>query len=252
LLTSATLVFAAPLGLAIGSFLNVVAYRVPRKESIAKPRSRCTSCEQPIRSLDNVPVVSWLLLRGRCRNCGVAISPRYPAVEALTAAVFATIVLVRGVRPELALELPFAAMLIAVASIDLEHKIVPNKVLLPAAIWAVAGAALFRTGNLPELLLSGGGAFVALLIVALIHPGGMGMGDVKLVGVMGLYLGTSVMPALLIGFLSGTVAGMVLFARYGTAARKLGVPFAPFLALGGLLALLAGHDLIHAYTQTLH
>jgi leader peptidase (prepilin peptidase) / N-methyltransferase len=233
LLTSATLVFAAPLGLAIGSFLNVVAYRLPRKESVSKPRSRCTSCGEQIRALDNLPVLSWLLLRGRCRACGTSISARYPAIELLTAVVF-------------------AAMLIAVASIDAEHKIVPNKVLLPAAAWGVAGAALFRTSHLPELLLSGAGAFLALLIVALIHPGGMGMGDVKLVGVMGLYLGTSVLPALLIGFLTGTLAGLVLFARYGMAARKVGVPFAPFLALGGLVALLAGHDLIHAYAQTLH
>jgi leader peptidase (prepilin peptidase)/N-methyltransferase len=251
-ISSTTLAFAAPFGLAIGSFLNVVAYRLPRGESLAFPRSRCTSCEHEIRPLDNVPVLSWIALHGRCRNCQVRISPRYPAIEALTALVFAAVVLVRGVRPELALELPFAAMLIAVAAIDFEHKIVPNKVLLPMAVWGLLGDAVLRTSHLPELLISGAGAFLVLFTAALIHPAGMGMGDVKLVGVMGLYLGSSVAPALFIGFLSGTAVGLVLFARYGMAARKMKVPFGPFLALGGLVALLVGPELVHLYSQTLH
>jgi leader peptidase (prepilin peptidase) / N-methyltransferase len=251
-ISSTTLAFAAPFGLAIGSFLNVVAYRLPRGESLAVPRSRCTSCEQAIRPLDNVPVLSWLALHGRCRNCKVRISARYPAIEALTALVFAAVVLVRGVGPELALELPFVAMLIAVAAIDFEHKIVPNKVLLPMAVWGLAGDALLRTGHLPELLISGAGAFLVLFTAALIHPAGMGMGDVKLVGVMGLYLGSAVAPALFIGFLSGSAVGVVLLVRYGMSARKMKVPFGPFLALGGLVALLVGPELVHLYSQTLH
>ena len=241
--------FVAPLGLMIGSFLNVVTYRVPRGESIVSPGSRCPGCGQAIRPVDNVPVVSWLMLRGRCRGCGTRISPRYPLVELLTAVVFAAVVLSRGVRPELALDLPFAAMLIAVAGIDLEHRIVPNKILLPMAVWGVAASAVVRPNMLPELLAAGAGAFAFLLVAALVHPRGMGMGDVKLAGVMGVYLGVSVVPALFLAFLSGSVVGIAMLARQGAAGRKKGVPFAPFLALGGIAALIPGHSLIHLYTH---
>ena len=242
---------AAPFGLVIGSFLNVVAYRVPLRKSIAFPGSYCPACETPVKAYDNVPVLSWLVLRGRCRACGERISPRYPAVELLTALAFIAVVLVNGVNARLALELPFAAMLIAVSEIDVEHRIIPNKILLPAAIWGLAGAAVLRTGDLPEFLAAGAGAFTFLLIAALIQPKGMGMGDVKLAGVMGLYLGASVAPAMLIGFLTGSIVGIAMFARYGVAARKMGVPFGPFLALGGFVALLAGPALIHLYTHHL-
>jgi leader peptidase (prepilin peptidase)/N-methyltransferase len=241
---------AAPFGLIIGSFLNVVTYRVPRGESIVKPRSRCTGCGKEIGALDNVPVLSWLFLRGRCRNCGERISARYPAVELLTALVFAAIVLVRGADLDLLLELPFAAMLIAVAGIDLEHRIVPNKILLPMAIWGVGASAVVRTDMLPELLIAGGAAFLALLLIALAYPGGMGMGDVKLAGVMGLYLGAAVAPALLVAFFAGSVVGIALMAKHGAGARKKGVPFAPFMAFGGLVGLLAGPELIDLYTRT--
>jgi leader peptidase (prepilin peptidase)/N-methyltransferase len=240
---------AAPFGLLIGSFLNVVAYRLPRGESLVKPRSRCTSCGEEVRSYDNVPVLSWLLLRGRCRHCGTRISARYPAVELATALVFAAVAIVRGLDAELALTLPFAAMLIAVANIDLEHRIVPNKILLPMAVWGVGATAVVRPGFLPEALIAGAAAFLALLLAALAHPGGMGMGDVKLAGVMGIYLGASVAPALLAAFLLGSLVGVALLARHGAAARKQGVPFAPFMALGGLLGLLAGPELIELYTR---
>ncbi|MBV9212027.1 MAG: prepilin peptidase [Actinobacteria bacterium] len=243
------LAFAAPLGLVIGSFLNVVTYRVPRGESIVSPGSRCPGCGEAIRPFDNVPVLSWVLLRGRCRGCGARISPRYPLVELVTGAVFAAVVLADGLNARLALELPFAAMLIAVAGIDLEHRIVPNRILLPVALWGVGAAAVVRTSALPELLAAGAGAFAFLLIAALIHPRGMGMGDVKLAGVMGLYLGVSVIPALFLGFLSGSVVGVAMLARDGSAGRKKGVPFAPFLALGGIAALIAGPSLIHLYTH---
>src|SRR3954453_12623825 len=182
---------AAPFGLLIGSFLNVVAYRLPRGESLSTPRSRCTSCGEEVRPYDNVPVLSWLLLRGRCRHCGARISARYPAVELLTAASFVGIALLRGVDADLALELPFAAVLIAVAGIDLEHRIIPNRILAPAAVFAIAGAAVIDPGRLPELLIAGAAAFVGLLLAALAYPAGMGMGDVKLAGVMGLFLGSS-------------------------------------------------------------
>jgi leader peptidase (prepilin peptidase) / N-methyltransferase len=243
------LAFVAPLGLIIGSFLNVVAYRLPRGESLVKPRSRCTSCGEEVRPYDNVPVLSWLVLRGRCRHCGTRISARYPAVELATALVFAAVAVVRGLDAELALTLPFAAMLIAVANIDLEHRIVPNKILLPMAVWGVGATAVVRPEFLPEALIAGAAAFVALLLAALAHPAGMGMGDVKLAGVMGLYLGAAVAPALLAAFLFGSLVGVALLARHGAAARKKGVPFAPFMALGGLLGLLAGPELIELYTR---
>jgi leader peptidase (prepilin peptidase)/N-methyltransferase len=240
---------AAPFGLLIGSFLNVVAYRLPRGESLVKPRSRCTSCGEEVRPYDNVPVLSWLLLRGRCRHCGTRISARYPAVELATALVFAAVVVVRGLHAELLLMLPFAAMLIAVADIDLEHRIVPNRIVLPMAVWGVAATAVVRPDFLPEALTAGAVAFAALLLAALAYPGGMGMGDVKLAGVMGVYLGASVAPALLAAFLLGSLVGVALLARHGAAARKRGVPFAPFMALGGLLGLLAGPELIDLYTR---
>ncbi|HEX8857084.1 MAG TPA: prepilin peptidase [Thermoleophilaceae bacterium] len=234
-------------GAVVGSFLNVVIHRLPRGESIVKPRSRCGSCGEQIAALDNIPLFSWALLRGRCRNCGERISVRYPVVELLTAVLFAAVVVVRGVHLELLIELPFAAMLIAVAVIDFDHKIVPNKVLLPAAVYGLVASAAIRPEKLPELLIAGAGAFTFLLVAALIHPKGMGMGDVKLLGVMGLYLGRYVIPAGAVGFLVGTVAGIAILARYGMQARKMKVPFGPFLALGGLVALLAGPDLVDLY-----
>jgi leader peptidase (prepilin peptidase)/N-methyltransferase len=239
---------AAPFGLLIGSFLNVVAYRLPRGESLVTPRSRCTSCGEEVRPYDNVPVLSWLVLRGRCRHCGVRISARYPAVELVTAVAFGAVAAVRGFDAGLLLDLPFAAMLIAVADIDLEHRIVPNKILLPLAVWGIAVTAIVRPGSLVECLVAGAAAFTALLLTALAYPAGMGMGDVKLAGVMGLYLGVSVLPGLLFAFLAGSVVGIAIMAKHGAGARKKGVPFAPFLAAGALVGLLAGPELIDLYT----
>lgn len=238
------------LGAAVGSFLNVVTYRLPRGESLVSPGSRCPSCESQIRPWDNVPLLSWLVLRGRCRHCGERISPRYPLVEALTAAVFVAVALVRGVDTGLLLELPFAAMLIAVAAIDLERHVIPNRVLLPAAVYGVVAAAAVATGELPELLIAGAAAFTALLLVALAHPAGMGMGDVKLAGVMGLYLGSAVVPALLAAFLAGSLVGLGVMLRHGPGARKKGVPFGPFLALGGVIGVLAGPELVELYLDS--
>lgn len=243
------LAFFAPFGLIIGSFLNVIAYRVPRGESIVTPRSRCTSCGEEVRALDNVPLLSWLFLRGRCRHCKAQISPRYPAVELVTGLAFVAIVLAQGVSLELLLHLPFAAMLIAVADIDFEHRIVPNRILAPLAVWGIGVSALVRPDALPELLIAGAAAFTFLLLAALAYPAGMGMGDVKLAGVMGLYLGLSVAPAMLIAFLLGSIVGLAIMAREGAGARKKGVPFGPFLALGSLVALLAGQELIDLYSR---
>jgi leader peptidase (prepilin peptidase)/N-methyltransferase len=235
------------LGATVGSFLNVVVHRLPRRESLVKPRSRCPGCGLQVRALDNIPVFSWLALRGRCRGCGERISVRYPLVELMTAAVFAAVAMSRGLELELVVLLPFAAMLLAVAAIDLEHRIVPNRIVAPMAVYGVAASAVVRPGELPELLIAGAAAFLALLLAAVARPGGMGMGDVKLAGVMGLYLGSAVAPALLAAFLSGTLVGVAIMIRAGKDARKQAVPFAPFLALGGLLGLLAGPELIDFY-----
>ncbi len=244
------LAFAAPFGLIIGSFLNVVSYRVPRGESIVAPPSHCPGCDTPIKPWDNVPLLSWIFLRGRCRSCSERISPRYPLVELLTAVLFVAVALVNGFDAELAVLLPFAAMLITVADIDLEHRIVPNRILLPMAVWGVAASAVVRTDDLPVLLAAGAAAFTFLLVAALVHPAGMGMGDVKLAGVMGLYLGASIAPALLVAFLTGSVVGVALMLRHGAGGRKRGIPFAPFLAIGGIVGLLAGPELVDLYVNT--
>jgi leader peptidase (prepilin peptidase)/N-methyltransferase len=243
------LAFAAPFGLVIGSFLNVVAYRVPRGESLMAPGSHCPGCNVPIKPWDNVPLLSWIFLRGRCRGCGERISPRYPLVELITAVLFAAVAVVNGLDYDLLVLLPFAAMLIAVADIDLEHRIVPNRILLPMAVWGVGASAVVRTDMLPELLIAGASAFTFLLVAALIHPRGMGMGDVKLAGVMGLYLGAAVAPAMLVAFLSGSIVGIAVMLRYGAEGRKRGVPFAPFLALGGIVGMLAGSELVDLYVK---
>jgi leader peptidase (prepilin peptidase)/N-methyltransferase len=235
------------MGATVGSFLNVVVHRLPRRESLVKPRSRCPGCGLQISARDNVPVLSWIALRGRCRGCGERISARYPLVELLTATVFVAVALARGVELELVVLLPFAAMLVAVAFIDLEHRIVPNRIVAPMAVYGVAASAVVRPGELPELLIAGAAAFLALLLAALVHPAGMGMGDVKLAGVMGLYLGAAIAPALLTAFLAGTLIGIAMIVKGGPEARKQGVPFAPFLALGGLLGVLAGPELIELY-----
>jgi leader peptidase (prepilin peptidase) / N-methyltransferase len=241
------IVVAAALGAILGSFLNVVIHRVPRGESLVAPGSRCPSCGTAIAPYDNVPVISWLLLRGRCRHCGVAISPRYPAVELLTAATFAAVVAVRGFDEGLVLEWPFAAALIALAGIDLDHKLLPNAIVYPMAAYGLVATALVDTDDLVEHLLAGGGAFLFLLLAALAYPRGMGMGDVKLAGAMGLYLGLSIVPALFTAFLTGSVVGLAIMAREGADARKKAVPFGVFLALGGLVGVLAGPELIELY-----
>ena len=241
------LAFVALVGAVVGSFLNVVIHRVPRGESLVRPGSRCPRCDTPLSPRDNVPLLSWLLLGGRCRSCHTPISPRYPFVELFTAAAFVGVALARGVDEGLLLELPFVAVLIAVAGIDAEHRIVPNRIVVPAAVFAVAAAGAVEPGHLPELVIAGAGAFTALLLAALAYPAGMGMGDVKLAGVMGLYLGVSVLPALLAAFLVGSIVGIAIVAREGVRARKSGVPFAPFLALGGLVGLLAGSQLLDLY-----
>jgi leader peptidase (prepilin peptidase)/N-methyltransferase len=239
--------FIAVLGAVLGSFLNVVIHRLPLGQSLASPGSRCPSCGAPIAPYDNVPVVSWLLLRGRCRHCSAPISPRYPAVELLTAATFAAVVAVRGFDDDLILELPFVATLIALAGIDLDHKLLPNKIVYPMAVYGLLATAVVDSGDLLEHVIAGAGGFLFLFIAVLAYPRGMGMGDVKLAGAMGFYLGLSLIPAMLVAFLTGSLVGGVMMAREGVQARKKAVPFGVFLALGGIVGVLAGPELIELY-----
>jgi leader peptidase (prepilin peptidase) / N-methyltransferase len=244
---AAEIAAATLLGALIGSFLNVVIHRLPLGESLVTPGSHCPACDAPVRSFDNVPVLSWLALRGRCRSCGAPISVRYPAVELLTAASFGAVVAVRGFDDGLWLELPFVACLIALAGIDLDHKLLPNKIVYPMAAYGLVVSLIVATDDFPEHLIAGVGAFAFLLLAVLAYPSGMGMGDVKLAGAMGLYLGVSVVPALLAAFFTGTVFGLAVIAREGAEARKKAVPFGIFLAIGGLVGVLAGPELIDVY-----
>jgi leader peptidase (prepilin peptidase) / N-methyltransferase len=242
--------FAGVLGAVIGSFLNVIAYRLPRRESIVSPGSRCPSCQAPVRPWDNVPVLSWLLLRGRCRSCKTHISPRYPLVEAGAALLCAAAVLVHHGAAEIALSVTFVLLLVPAALIDLEHRVIPNPLTAAGAVLAlVLGTTLDPSGE-PARLLAGALAGGFLLVAALAYPGGMGMGDVKLAGVMGLFLGGAVAPAILIALLAGVLVGAVVIARRGVhEGRKTAVPFGPFLALGGAVAVFAGQPLVDFYVQ---
>jgi leader peptidase (prepilin peptidase)/N-methyltransferase len=245
-------VFAALAGLVTGSFLNVVAYRLPRGESLVAPGSHCTSCGVPVKPYDNIPVLGWLMLRGHCRNCRAKISSRYPIVEALTALLAVAVVLVKHDAHDIVLGLLLVAILVPVALIDFEHRVIPNKIMLPAAVAAIVAGLALRPSGVPEQLIAGAAAAGFLLIFALAYPRGMGMGDVKLAGVLGLFLGREVAVAMLTGVLAATLVGAVIISRVGVKdGRKTAVPFGPFLALGGLIALLVGPAIVHWYVHTM-
>jgi leader peptidase (prepilin peptidase)/N-methyltransferase len=241
-------VFAFLGGLLVGSFVTVVAHRVPRGESIVGPRSRCPGCGAQIAAFDNVPVFSWLVLRGRARCCGASISPRYPLTELTLGLLFAATTLVLWDEPgEVALGLVFVTMLLAITLTDLERRVIPNKILIVAAVLGVAIAAATDPGSLPERAIAAAAAGGLLFLAALAYPRGMGLGDVKLAAVMGLFLGRNVAPAILVALLAGSVVGLAMMARHGAAARKRAIPFGPFLALGGVVGLLAGNELVDWY-----
>jgi leader peptidase (prepilin peptidase) / N-methyltransferase len=235
-------------GMVTGSFVGLVAFRLPRGASVLGPRSVCDSCGAQIAAYDNVPVLSWLLLRGHCRNCDAGIPARYPLVELAVGVAFAaTAIVLRHDPAELALGLVFVAMLAAITLTDLERRVIPNVILLAGAAAAVVLVAATDPSSFPERLISAAAAGGLLLVIGLAYPRGMGMGDVKLATVMGLYLGSAVAPALLIAVLAGSLVGVAVMLKRGAAARKVAVPFGPFLALGGVVALLAGDQLIDAY-----
>jgi leader peptidase (prepilin peptidase) / N-methyltransferase len=245
------IVLAAVGGLLVGSFLNVVAWRLPRGESLVSPRSRCPGCEAPIRAYDNVPVVSWVVLRARCRHCGTRISARYPLVELSTALLYVAVVVGRDGAHDIVLGLILVTVLVPVTLIDLEYRLIPNRITLPAAVAAIVAGAILDPGFIPEQVIAGaaGGGF--FLLAALAYPRGMGMGDVKLAGVLGLYLGRAVASAILIALVAGIVVGIgVIAAKGAKEGRRTAVPFGPFLALGGVVALFAGNDLVETYLDT--
>jgi leader peptidase (prepilin peptidase) / N-methyltransferase len=246
------MIFVAPLvlvpGLAVGSFLGVVAARLPLRRSVVRPGSACMACDAPIAWYDNVPLVSYLLLGGRCRHCGTRIPPRDPAIELVSALLLAGCVLAFGFTLKTAAAAIASGALVVVTATDLERRIVPNRVVLPAA----AAVLTLRTIShpSPEWALGALGAAGFFFVAALAYPGGMGMGDVKLALLIGALLGRTTPVALMLGLLFALVPSLVLFARVGIGARRLTIPFAPFLAAGTVVALFAGERILHAYLGT--
>lgn len=236
-------------GLAIGSFLNVVAARLPLRRSIVHPGSACMACSSPLAWYDNVPLVSFAILRRRCRHCGEQIPWRYPAVEATTALLIAGCVLKFGATWDALVAAVFCAALVAISATDLERQIIPNRVVLPAASVVLVTQTVLHPSI--EWAVAGAGGAAFLLLAALAYPGGMGMGDVKLALLLGVAVGRAVPVALFAGMIFALVPSAVLFARHGSAARKMRIPFGPFLALGGVLALFAGKPLLNAYLGVL-
>lgn len=255
-------VLAGVLGLAVGSFLNVVIYRVPAGESIVRPASRCPSCGAAIRNRHNVPVLGWLVLRGKCYDCKARISPRYPLVELLTGLLFG-VVTWRVLNLDLASALPaylyFAAIGIALTMIDIDHKRLPDAIVLPswlviAALLTIASASSGDWGALARAGIGAAGLFLLYFLLAFIYPAGMGMGDVKLAFILGAvlsYLSWSVLAVGAFGgFILGSVGGIVLLAtRRGT--RKSTIPYGPYMIAAALIAMFVAHPLAHAYLHVL-
>ena len=225
-------------GLAVGSFLNVVVARVPVGRQIVAGRSACVSCAHEIAAYDNIPLVSWIVLRGRCRHCKSSIPIRYPIVELVTAFLLVCCFGRFGFTPDALLATGFCVVLVAISAIDVEHRIVPNKIVLPAAGVVLVAQTLLHPS--PEWILASVGASGLLLVAALAYPRGLGMGDVKLALLLGAMLGRNVTVALMVGCLSALVPAVVLAARHGSKVRKMAIPFAPFLAFGAIVALFFG------------
>jgi leader peptidase (prepilin peptidase) / N-methyltransferase len=242
--------FAGVLGAIVGSFLNVVSYRLPRHESLVSPASHCPKCGTPVKPYDNIPILSWLALRGHCRSCGEPISPRYPLVEALTGLLCLGAVLAHDDATDIALDLLLILIVVPATLIDLEHRIIPNRLTAAGAVLALIVGLALDPGGEPGRLLAGAAAGGFLLIAALAYPGGMGMGDVKLAGMMGLFLGAAVAPALFVALVTGALTGAVVIARRGVSeGRKTAIAFGPFLGLGALVAVFVGRQLVDVYVN---
>ncbi len=237
------------LGAILGSFATALAHRMPRGENWVSERSRCPGCNQVIGARDNIPIASWMILRGQCRNCKEPISPRYIIAELTLAVLFAATYLILGddVMGELVLGLVLCFVLVTITLTDLDLRIIPNKIVLAGSIAAVAIAAITVPETLDTRFISAGIAGGVMFVVAFAYPRGMGMGDAKLVGMMGLFIGRAIAPATLIGFLLGSVVGIAMIARHGASARKSKIPFGPFLAVGGIIGLWFGDDMVQWY-----
>jgi leader peptidase (prepilin peptidase)/N-methyltransferase len=238
-------VVAFPPALALGSFLTVVVARVPKRESIIRPASACRACGTPIRRRDNIPLLSYLWLRGRCRACATPIGSTYPLLELATAAFVVACALVYGISARAAISAFFGVVLIAISAIDIEHRIVPNRIVLPATVVLLVAQTLRDPS--PRWFLSAVAASAFLFAAALAYPRGMGMGDVKLALFLGAGLGPSVAFGLMAGMIAAVLPSIVLFVRFGAKARKIAIPFAPFLTLGALIALFFGNAVMHWY-----
>ena len=244
-LAFAALAFAP--ALAVGSFLNVVVARIPERRSLVRPRSACTSCGHELAWWENIPLASYLVLRGRCRGCDGAIGLRYPLVELATAFLVAGCFVRFGVSAHAFVAAFFSAVLVALSAIDAERRILPDVITLPAALVVLAAQVAIAPDRWLEWVLGSLGASLFLFLALLAYPKGMGMGDVKLALVLGAMLGRYVTVGLMLGMVFAMVVGVVLIARHGTRARKLAIPFGPFLALGSLVALFWGASILDAY-----
>ena len=240
---------AGLIGLAIGSFSTVLAARWPSGGSLVSPRSHCTSCRRTLTPLELVPVLSWVALRGRCHGCGGRVSWRYPAIELASGALAAGAIITFGPTWEGLAAALLGVSLVPVVVIDLEHRLIPNVIVFPAAALGLAAAVAADTGRWWVYLVSAAGAFAFFEILTLVHPAGMGDGDANLALLMGAVLGASIVPALFVAFALGSVLGVALLARFGSRARKMAVPFGPFLAAGALVALWFGPSMIGWYAE---
>jgi leader peptidase (prepilin peptidase) / N-methyltransferase len=247
-----TALLAIVVGLCVGSFFNVVIYRLPRGESLSYPPSRCPGCGTEIKPYDNVPVLSWLFLRGRCRSCHTDINWRYPAVELLTAALAAGIALTSHGARELSLGFILVAVLVPISFIDWEFKRIPNLITGLGAAAAIVAGLITDPSTVSIQLLWGAIVGGFLLIFALAAPSGLGMGDVKLAAVMGLCLERSVVVAMLVGLLMATLFAVGLVAVKGSSVRRrTTIPLGPFLAAGGAVAIFVGPHLMHWYLHSI-
>jgi leader peptidase (prepilin peptidase)/N-methyltransferase len=246
-----TLVVLTSFGLCVGSFLNVCIYRLPRRESLLWPASHCTGCSRPLSWYENLPLVSWLALRGRCRTCGVTISIVYPLVELITAAVFVGGYLIYGWTPLLAARLLFACAMIVLFVIDLQHQILPNVITLPGTAIGLALSIVLPPGWLSSLigLLAGAALLFAIMEGYARARGfeGLGMGDVKMLAMIGAFLGWPLMLlTLVLASFAGSVVGVgMMAARRG--GMRTALPFGTFLAVGALVAAVAGTDILDWY-----
>ena len=233
-------------GLVIGSFLNVAIYRLPRKESLVRPGSHCPSCGHVVRWHDNVPVLGWLALRGKCRDCAHSIPVRYPLVEAITGIAFLLCFLRFGVDWPLIVAWAFVSAMVTVAFIDYDHMIIPNKIVLPGALLGLVASIAISPQDWWKYLAGSVGAAAFMFVLAMTWRGGMGPGDIKMAAFMGAVLGSAVIVALFTAFFAGAVAGVALIATR-RRTRKEKIPFGPYLAIGAVVAVFVGQWLLHSY-----